>query len=131
MDKLQQLLYTSLDKSLNGKEKQQLEEALRSSEALRAEKESLLEIRKKMASFEPKFNAGFTDRVMEKIEQEEHLVQKQDIRFYKIFKRVILSGVAAIILLLLSIYFTDGNLSYDSLTGISGYSPETELLSLF
>ena len=131
MNRLQQLLYKSLDEPLYGKEKQQLEEVLHTSEALREEKESLLEMRKKVASFEPKFNTGFTDRVMEKIEQEEHLVQKQDIHFYKIFKRVVVTGVAAIILLLLTIYFTDGNLSYDSLTGLSGYSPETELLSLF
>ena len=131
MNKLQTLLYKSLDDTLTEPEQKELQAGLKSSELLRNEREDLLAMRKQLSTFEPSFSSGFSYRIMKEINMELFLKKRGKTGFYKTFKQVVLSGVAAIILILLTIYFTDGNLTYDTLAGVSNYSPETELLSFF
>ncbi len=129
MDKIQKILYKSFDDTLLIEEQQQLQKTLPLSNKLQKEKNDIEVLRKQLNEFEPQNNEGFVDEVMKKVMKEKSIVI--NLGFNKILKRILISGIAAIVLLLLSIYFTEGNLSYDSLTGIAGYIPETELLSLF
>ena len=48
-----------------------------------------------------------------------------------VFNAMAFSGIAAIILVLFSIYQQDGSLTFDILTGVSGYSPALGLFSIF
>ncbi len=74
------------------------------------------------------FEEGFANRLMDRIESTEQIF---DIGFYKLFKRFALTGVAAIVLFLISIYFIDGSLSVDSIFGLSDYSTDNAELSFF
>ncbi len=125
MEDIKQLLLRSYDSPLNEKEKRQLKDGLVQSEALRKEKENMDNVRTKIAAFEADFSAGFTERLMQRIAGERGLA------FLSVFRAVALSGVAAIILVLLTVYFMDGTLNLDSLLGINGYAPYLGLLSIF
>ena len=124
MQDIKTLLYESFDRRLSADEQKLLDNALKNSEELRNEKAEVEKLRNMLGSFTPEFTADFTDRVINKIESETS-------GFINIFRYLVMTGIAAIILLLVTIYFTDGNLSYETLSGLSDYSPETELLSMF
>ncbi len=124
MQDIKTLLYESFDRRLSADEQKLLDDALKNSEELRNEKAEVEKLRNMLGSFTPEFTADFTDRVINKIESETS-------GFINIFRYLVMTGIAAIILLLVTIYFTDGNISYETLSGLSGYSPETELLSMF
>jgi hypothetical protein len=68
------------------------------------------------------FSKGFTDKVISKI-SEGVVIMNRQIDFARslnsIFYRVAFAGVAAIIVLLISIFFSEGSLSFNSLVGIS------------
>lgn len=125
MEDVKQLLLRSYDMPLNEKEKRQLKNGLAQSEALRKEKENLDNVRTKIAAFEADFSAGFTERLILRIAGESGFA------FLAVFRAVALSGVAAIILVLLTVYFMDGSLNLDCLLGINGYAPDLGLLSIF
>ncbi len=125
MEDLKLLLLRSYDVPLSESESQKLKAALESSEALRGEKEYLDSVRTKIADFDTDFSPGFTGKLMQKITGE------QGYDFLTIFRTVALSGVAAIILVLFTIYFVDGSLNLDSLLGINSYAPDLGVLSLF
>lgn len=76
-----------------------------------------INIKNALDDFNPSFKPGFESRVME------GLVKARDITytslFSRAFKRIALSGAAAIIILLISIYISDGSLSADTLLGTS------------
>jgi len=125
MEDIKQLLLRSLDMPLNEEEKRKLQDGLMQSKALRKEKEDLDNMRTKIAAFDTDFSAGFTERLMQRVASE------RGFTFLAIFRAVALSGVAAIILVLLTIYFVDGSLNLNSLLGINGYTPDLGLLSIF
>ena len=125
MDDIKTLLYQSFDRKLSADEQKLLNNALKNSVELQTEKAEIEKMRKDLNNFSASFVNGFADKVMDKLNQGSY----QSLN--KIFRYVILSGVAAIILLLVAIYFTDGAISYDTLTGVNNYTPETELLSLY
>ncbi len=68
------------------------------------------------------FGPGFTDRVVDKIFSQAIVINRQ-LEFVRtlnnVFYKVAFAGVAAILLLLMSIFFTDGSLTFNSLMGIS------------
>ena len=130
MDDLKDLLRRSFDAELTTEEQHKLDDALKESEGLRMEKKSIENMRKLLASSTASFSAGFGDRVVESIEKEER-TDPQIVQFYSIFKRIAITGAAAIIALLIAIYFIDGGLSTEALIGISDYSPEVAELSFF
>ena len=80
-----------------------------------------------MATKNLQFDPGFTQRVMARVNQEK---KKRIIEFdfvkdlNRIFMRVAISGIAAIVILLLTIYLTAGSFSLDSLSGTESYSEE-------
>lgn len=77
----------------------------------------------------PTYSDGFANRVMKGIYKE--IVQKEtaDIEFYNIYRWVALSGVAAIVLLLFSVYVTEGSFSADALYGLIHYTPDEPLIT--
>jgi len=68
------------------------------------------------------FGPRFTDRVLDKVFSQAVAVNRQ-LEFVRtlnnVFYKVAFAGVAAILLLLMSIFFTDGSLTFNSLMGIS------------
>ncbi len=125
MEKNRELLIRSFDEPLLPEEEKQLKEALKQSEALRKEKNELEAVRTVMSDYSPSFGDGFSKTVLDRIE-----AMADDSNLYQLFKRFALGGVAAILVLLISVYFTDGNLSTDSLLGLSGLSADNILLAL-
>ncbi len=122
---MKQLLLRSYDMPLNEKEKRQLQDELTQSEALRKEKERLDNMRTKIAAFDADFSIGFTERLVK------YIAGESGFAFLAVFRTIALSGVAAIILVLITVYFMDGSLNLDSLLGINGYAPDLGLLSIF
>ncbi len=125
MEDVKQLLLRSYDMPLNEKEKRQLQDGLVQSEVLRKEKENLDNVRSKIAAFDTDFSAGFTKRLMQ------HIAGENGFAFLAVFRAFALSGAAAIILVLLMVYFMDGSLNLNSLLGINGYAPYLGMLSIF
>jgi len=72
------------------------------------------------------FSDGFEKRVLNKIFTEEPAMKRQfefDRSFNLAFYRIALTGAAAIVMLLISLFLREGFLSFDSLLGLSdGYS---------
>lgn len=121
------LLMRSLDGDLDDKDRVMLEKALSQSEELRKEKEKLIRLRELVGSGDYQFKYGFTDRVMNRVTTSKNgksieFIFTRDLN--RIFRRVAITGVAAIILLLLSIYLTTGSVSLDSLSGAESYSED-------
>ncbi len=125
MESGRQLLLRSYDMPLNEKEKRHLQDELTKSDVLKEEKEKLDKMRTKIIAFEADFSTGFTEKLMQRIAGESGFA------FLTVFRTVALSGVAAIILVLLTVYFVDGSLNLDSLLGLNGYTPDLGLLSIF
>jgi hypothetical protein len=69
-----------------------------------------------------RFRNGFTDKVIDKIFSTS-LTVTQEMEFVKsmnyVFYRIALTGVAAIVILLISIYLMQGSVSFNSFLGIS------------
>ncbi len=124
MENTKEILLRSYDDTLTNEQQQQLARALDTSPELQQEKEELDRLRHEMASWQPDFHPGFTELVMQRIAGE-------TFAFRSVFRAVALSGVAAIVLVLLSVYFMDGSLNIDSLLGINGYAPDLGMLSMF
>lgn len=125
MKDVKQLLIHSYDAPLNEEEKRQLQDGLAHSEELIKEKENMDNLRTKIAAFEADFSTGFTEKLMQRVAGE------RSFAFLAVFRTIALSGVAAIILVLLTVYLVDGSLNLDSLLGINSYAPALGLLSIF
>lgn len=123
MDEIRELILKSLSEDLNQTEKEKLGNALNNSEDLRKEMADYEKISNSLSGSDFAFNEGFSDRVM-------HKLKNSQIDLWGSFKSVALSSVAAIAILLISIYFIDGSLNLDSLFGLQGYSVEDEFYSL-
>ncbi len=85
-------------------------------------------LKKTLKNYSPSFGEDFTDKVMNKIFDEETKNRIYDL--FPAFKKVLIGGLAATIALLLSVYLTDGNLTIDSLLGLSDLNSDEVLLTL-
>ena len=121
------LLIRSLDTDLNERDRKTVEDALSESEELRNEKEKLIRLRELVGSRDFQFNHGFKERVMDNLSSNRNGLGI-DFTFVRdlnrIFTRVAITGIAAIVLLLLSIFLTTGSVSFDSLSGAESYSED-------
>jgi len=83
-------------------------------------------ISKLRESLEFDFRIGFEERVTDKIFSKGAVKKRQDEfdrSFNLAFYRIALSAVAAIVLLMISIFLREGSLSFDSMLGLSdGYT---------
>jgi hypothetical protein len=88
--------------------------------------EVALTIREAGVRFE--FKAGFSDRVMDRIFSAGSAVVRET-EFIRnltfVFYRIALPGIAAIVLLLISIFLMEGSLSFNSFLGLGDSSDET------
>ena len=126
------LLERSFDDSLTAAEKRRLENALAGSETLRRERDEWLQLRHDLARQKYAFKDGFKERLMARIEDEKKpLLLKPEFNrsLYSVFKRVALTGVAAILILLLSLYLSGESLSLDTVTG-EGIHSDEDLVSI-
>ncbi len=82
-----------------------------------------------LSGYNPSFKDGFSDRVINNIELEAESSIKEDIEFYTIFKMIALSGIAAIIVLLFTIYINEGSFSVDALYGLLDYTVDEPLFT--
>lgn len=121
------LLLRSFDEDLDADQSAKLKEALNSSKELQAEQERILAIRNMISSQKVSFKPGFRDRVLNRIREESHpQIVRPDFNqtFFSVFKKVALTGVAAIIILLFSIYYSNSRLGVDTIVG-DPYSDES------
>ncbi len=125
MENIKEILLKSFDAELTPQERELLDEALQHSEELRKEKQEIEQMRTFFSGQDTSFESGFADRVMERLE-----TPAKTIEMYSIFKRVAITGIAAIIALLIAIYFIDGSLTLNAVLGISGYSADGADLSV-
>lgn len=129
MENTKEILLKSFDTELTPEEQKLLDNALQGSEELRKEKQEIEQMRNLLSGQEASFETGFEDRVMERLETEPTASPKT-IEMVSVFKRVAITGMAAIIALLITIYFVDGTLNLDSLFGLTNYSPDGAELSM-
>jgi hypothetical protein len=80
----------------------------------------------KLSRFQPGFSPDFDQQLMRKLAAVELDPIPEIIPVFRVFA---LSGIAAIGLLMIGLYFSNGSLNLDSLLGISGYTPDMGLLS--
>jgi len=128
-NKLKKLLYRSFDETLTEREQQHLAEGLEKFPHLQEEKESVASLRNRLSEKRESFSAQFEDKLMDRIRAQAAPINIFSIK--PVFRTVALSGVAAIIVVLISVYFIDGSLSLDSILGINGYSPDMGMLAFF
>jgi len=129
MENIKEILLKSFDTELTPQERKMLDGALQHSEELRQKKQEIEQMRALLAGQESSFESGFANRVMEQIETKTAAPSKT-VEMYSIFKRIAITGIAAIIALLIAIYFIDGSLNMDSVFGLSQYSPDGAELSV-
>jgi len=81
-----------------------------------------------LSSYNPTFTEGFTERVIQSVGVED-IEEETEIAFYNIFRWVALSGVAAIIMLLFTVYLTEGTFSEDAFYGLMYYTPDEPVIT--
>lgn len=87
--------------------------------------ESFSKLQEEGVSFD--FSRGFSGKVLDRVFSADRLVagQVEFSRYMSLaFSRIALTGVAAIVLLLISIFLMEGNLSFNSILGLG--DPQTE-----
>ena len=127
--KLRKLLYRSFEESLGNKEQQSLEAGLNTFDELKKENEDIFALRENLSAMKTGFSSGFEQKVMESIRKEKNPVSTFEI--LPIFRAVAFSGIAAILIVLIGVYFADGSLNFDSIMGIGRYAPDLGLLAFF
>ncbi len=127
MNKLKKILYRSFEEPLSDRDRQALQAGLRASEELQNEKQEILTLRESLSATRTDFSTGFDQKVMNRIRQEEQPARTFEL--YPVFRTVAFSGLAAILIVLVGIYFTDGSLNLDAIMGISKYAPDLGLLA--
>lgn len=126
MEELIELLHRSYDEKLEPDAQKRLDKALSELPELMEEKENIERARNMLSSFEGSFDTGFAERVMESVKEIKGNLENG---LYRLFTRVALSGVAAIVILLLSVYFIDGAISVDTILGIDEYTAEEAMFT--
>ena len=125
--KLFNLLLRSFDEDLTPEEVTTLEQGLISNPELKLEQEKLKTVRQLIHSKNISFKPGFEDRVMNRLENERKpLLLKPEFNrsLFTVFKRVVITGVAAALILFLSMYFAGDALSTDPVYGGDPFSDE-------
>ena len=129
LSKLRKLLYRSFEEQLGKEDRQLLNAGLDSFDQLRKEQKEMLELREKLSTVKSDFSGDFEKRVMNAIRKEENLSGNFEI--LPVFRAVAFSGIAAIFIVLIGVYFADGSLNFDSIMGISRYAPDLGVLAFF
>ncbi len=127
MNNLMELLFRSMDdENLTPEEQNRLNRALASDRALAHEKQEMERMRKTFSEYAPSFKPGFSERITNKI----YHIANNDDNLWFLFKRFALTGVAAIVFLLITVYLSEGSFSLNSLLGLSDLTTDNLLLAL-
>ena len=121
------LLIRSMNEQLTAEEDKQLQQALKGSSELREEKIKLNKVGKLISSRNYSFSDGFHNRVMQAVSDEKKgkVISMDFTRsFTSMFNRVAVAGVAAIALLVISLYISHGSLNINTITGVEPVSQD-------
>lgn len=121
------LLIRSMNDQLTVEEDKQLQQALKGSSELREEKIKLNKVGKLISSRNHSFSDGFRNRVMQAIgdEKKGKVISIDFTRsFTSMFNRIAVAGVAAIVLLVISLYISHGSLNINTITGVEPVSQD-------
>jgi len=80
-------------------------------------------ISKTLKAYAPDFSPFFETRLMARIAQLK--TESYDYVFNRVFQRIMISGIAAVALLLITIFISDGTISIDTLMGTSNLDLES------
>lgn len=127
-EKWHKLLIRSLDHALSPVERKVLDQALAESEALRQERDRLLEMRSSLQEYPYQFEPFFVGKVMHRIEQLENVVKNS---WILAFRQVALPGIALLLLLCMFTWWKDGSLSWEVFTGASAFQQDELLTEYF
>jgi hypothetical protein len=126
-EKKRDLLYASFDRELTEEEQERLEKYLRDPD-LKAEEEALRKTRALLGKTSWNFSEGFASRVMQRLEEEqqEQKVVEMEVgnQFLSLFRKIAVASVAAIVVLLLTIYMTSGSISKETVLGMDNLSED-------
>lgn len=120
-DHLKELLIKSFDDELTEKENNELQKGFVDFPELLLEKEEISLLRNTIQNQKYTFNYGFSDRVMRKIESLS--TNKQNLQDYftsqlsSLFRWVAPIGIAAILLIVITIYFTQDSVYINAISG--------------
>jgi anti-sigma factor RsiW len=117
---LSELLIRSLDDALPPAEQTALDAGLAASPALREEHRQLLAMRKALGQIKAAPAPNFTDQVMRRLPIRQGLSFTSAI--IRLYPQAAAACVAVLIIGLLSIYLSEGNLSVEALVGIQELS---------
>ncbi len=126
-NKLYDLLLRSFDEKLQPIEAGILKDGLKQSSDLREENKKILEMRELISGRRYAFKSGFKVRVLARLHEEKKpllLKPEFDRSMYSVFKRVVITGVAAVVILFLSLYFTGNSILMDPAKGGTLFSEE-------
>lgn len=115
-------LLRSFDEDLSSNELRLLETALASDASLREYKKSVMQLRQNLEEYEATFSAGFEDRVAARLKLGKLILTPPYLK--QIFRRTGMLAAAAILVLLMLVYWHEQSLDVDSLLGLSGLQPE-------
>ncbi len=118
----EKLLLRSFDEELSQNELQLLESALERNPDLRAYRQSIIQLRQKLSGYEATFSIGFEGRLMNRLKLGSLVLAP--IYLTKVFKRTGMLAAAAILVLLILVYWHEQSLDVDSMLGLSGLQPE-------
>ena len=119
---IKDLLIRSFDEELSPDDAVMLEDALKQSSALRAEKQRLEQMRRAIAELQAPEDGQFAQRVMAKLR--EGRKKTLNSRLVSIFPKVAAACLLVFMLSLLAIYFSSGTLSIDAIIGVEELTPE-------
>ncbi|MCH7658313.1 MAG: hypothetical protein IIB05_08355 [Bacteroidetes bacterium] len=126
-----ELLLRSMNEQLSADEDKKLKLALKVSAELREEQVKLGKVGELLSSRNYGFTAGFRNRVMQAVSDEKKgKVISMDFgrSFTSMFNRIAVTGVAVILLLVISLYISHGSLNVNTITGVDPIS-EDNLIS--
>ena len=113
-----QLLLRSFDAELSTTEQIQLQKALEQDAQLRAEQQYLQQLRHQLGQQQFQFGADFTDHVLQKIANNTRIYQTVDY-IAQLFPPIAIGAAATILLLIGFAYYQEGNISLQTLAGIT------------
>ena len=124
---LKQLLIKSFDEDLSPKEQAELQKGFEDFPELLQEKEDILLLRNALQKQTYSFHFGFSDKIMRKIEAS-HSANEQNLQDYfaaqlsTLFRWIAPVGIAAIVLIVVALYFSEGSASFKTLIGANDFS---------
>ena len=131
INRIKDLLARSLDHELDPKEQIELKHALDNTPGLKETQKELLNNRDMLANQQFAFQPFFASKVMQKIQETARSGKEFFSDMYYAFLRISIPALAACIVLFLMIWYNEGNLTVETLTGVSNLSFDELLNEMF